>query len=423
MDAVPEAAAFRVVVFASPDDPQQLLAALRERLHLTEIDARVRVRNLPGVLPERLNQHAAQELVSAVRSLGIDAEAIAPDDWPDLRHAPKAHHVRCTAAGLEVVPVSGTAVERIAWDRLALISIADVPLDESHRFAPAATGVIRGARRRTDKEFTTPVRGPEMWIVYEQPFGVVRIDHREMNYEYLGPRKSGSATANFHEFTADLLRESPGAYLTPTTRAFLTRESVEKYLLDSPERHRELVELHTILRNRIRRRGDTPSNRLPDGPVGKEVAMNPTIVANPNQHLVDLHEKLRSDVAELKTWLEQADEYGRPQFGQLGDRVLSIRRVIAEHFSLEDEGGYMSGPLAAAPHLFGRITALHADHPHLLTEFDILGAKLRECPTKYDCWGDARRDLQHVLDDLELHEHKENELWQEAFDKDTGPGD
>jgi hypothetical protein len=144
--------------------------------------------------------------------------------------------------------------------------------------------------------------------------------------------------------------------------------------------------------------------------------MNTDSKAAAVQDLVSLHEKLSGDLRNLNIWLKEADEYGRPQFGQLGDRVRAIREVVARHFAKEEEGGYMSAPVGAAPHLADRAGMVLADHARLLAEFDRLGSALCECPTKYTCWSDARRDVQQVLAQLEAHEHRENELWQEAFD-------
>ena len=112
--------------------------------------------------------------------------------------------------GLEVVPTSGAAPERIGWKRVALISVADVPLDTAHHYAAPRTVVIRGTPRRNDTDFTTFVRGPELWLVCVDPLTVLHVDHREMNYEYLGPRMTGSATTNFQEFLTDLRRRGPG---------------------------------------------------------------------------------------------------------------------------------------------------------------------------------------------------------------------
>lgn len=137
------------------------------------------------------------------------------------------------------------------------------------------------------------------------------------------------------------------------------------------------------------------------------------------QDLVSLHEKLSSDIHDLNIWLKDADEYGRPQFGQLGDRVRALRDIVDLHFAKEEEGGYMAAPIEAAPHLAGRAAALLADHARILAEFDSLSNALCACPTTYTRWSDARHNVQQVLEDVHAHEHRENELWQDAFETDT----
>jgi len=134
--------------------------------------------------------------------------------------------------------------------------------------------------------------------------------------------------------------------------------------------------------------------------------------------IVDLHDQLSRDLCELNQWLKEADEYGQPQFGQLGDRVRAVRSIVAKHFAKEEEGGYMTAPLETAPHLAERAAALLAEHRRILAEFDELCAALCSCPTTYTRWSDAHRDVQRAIEHLHAHEHRENELWQEAFDSD-----
>jgi hypothetical protein len=141
------------------------------------------------------------------------------------------------------------------------------------------------------------------------------------------------------------------------------------------------------------------------------------------QDLAALHEKLRHKIQDLSVWLKEADEYGRPQFGQLGDRVRAIRDVVARHFAEEEDGGYMSAALAAAPHVADRAGKLLAEHAQLLAKFDRLSDALCECPTKYTLWGDARHDVEQVLAHLEAHEHRENQLCYEAFETDAATVD
>lgn len=413
---------WQVVVFAVPEEPTALLDELRRRLRLNEIDLRIRFHDLPGILPERLDALQAEELAGAIRALGVDAEAIPSQAWPDLSHAPTVHHLRCAPRGLEVVPPRGAAVECISWERVAVVSIADVPLDVAHHFAPPRTVVVRVTPRLKDAEIATSIRGAEMWIVCEEPFEALRVDHREMNYEYLGERKTDSATSNFRQFAEDLTRHAAGVYLTPTARAFLSIGRVEQYRLESRERHRALVELHTVLARRLRRRAaGWKTSDIHDQ--SQEVTMNATRTPQRLERLMVLHEKLNHEIEELKGWLHEVDELGRPMFGQLGDRVAALRRALAEHFALEEEGGYMAELLDIAPHLADRVAALLPEHAELLAEFDRVSRELCKSPTTYECWSIAEADFHQALDRLERHEHRENELWQEAYEAETGAVD
>lgn len=407
-----DAAGYRVAVFSVPHDRSVLAAALSEALELTGLDARIRAHNLPGILPERLSQSEAARVVDSLRQSGCDADMVLDEQLPDLRHAPKAHHVRCTASALEVLPTTGDELERIPWNRVALISVADVPLDAAHHHAPPRTVMIRGTPRRNDAESTTVVRGPELWLALVEPFGVLHIDHREMNYEYLGERMTGSATTNFSEFLADVRREAPHAVLTPTAQAFFDHDSVESYRLETADRHREIVGLYCALVMRGHQ-SESAGEGTPANPA--ETVSEPGVGVDSSARLVELHDALQADVDELNVWLKEADEYGSPQFGQLGDRISAIRKVIADHFALEEEGGYMAGPLRAAPQMADQAAQLCREHPRLLAAFDSLAEKLRESPCPYDCWSAARRDFQQLLDDLDQHERGERDLWQAAL--------
>jgi hypothetical protein len=98
-----------------------------------------------------------------------------------------------------------------------------------------------------------------MWIVCEDPYRALRVDHREMNYEYLGPALSGSGEVNFRSFAKDLVAHASSAYLTPPARAFLASGAIDRFRLDSQATHRRLVEYHCVLRRRIRQQFGTAS--------------------------------------------------------------------------------------------------------------------------------------------------------------------
>jgi hypothetical protein len=252
----------RVVVFAVPDDTESLLSQFQQRLGITALDARIRLHALPGILPDTLSPQDAEALVGAIQQLGVDAQVLAAADCPDLSHAATVHHVRCSEFALEIVPNPGTAIESIGWDRVGVISVADVPLDGVHHATAPRTVMVRSSPRKNDAEVTTPLHGVEMWIVCENPFRGLRIDHRAMNYEYLGPAISGSGELNFRSFAKDLVAHAWSAHLTPPARAFLAGAAIDRFRLDSQTTHRRLVEYHCILRRRIRQQVGTTS--MPD---------------------------------------------------------------------------------------------------------------------------------------------------------------
>jgi hypothetical protein len=92
--------------------------------------------------------------------------------------------------------------------------------------------------------------GPSAWFVCKNPDRELRIDHKRMNYEYLGKRKTFSATANFRLFLDDVIARARQAYLTPSTRDYLEHGSVSDYSFDSPEALKQDAILHILIRRR-----------------------------------------------------------------------------------------------------------------------------------------------------------------------------
>jgi hypothetical protein len=244
---------FRVAVFAVPEDEEAFLQVLRDDLGLNAIDAKVRLHGLPGLLPDQMTEPVAARLAAAIRELGVEAQPVQDHELPALEHAPTVHHVRCTTEGLELVGTTGALEETLPWPWFALISIADVPLEAVRHYRVNPTAVIRaGPGRVSPPTLDKPaVRGAEMWIVCEQPFRAIHIDHREMNYEYLGDRKAGSAAANFAVLVDDLARHAPHVYWTPSARAYRNRDPAEQYRFDSQQAHRDATMLQVLLMRRV----------------------------------------------------------------------------------------------------------------------------------------------------------------------------
>jgi hypothetical protein len=256
---------FRLAVFAVPEDDEAFVQVMRDQLGLNAIDAKVHMHGLPGLLPDQLTEPVAAKLAAAIRELGVEAQPVDEGTLPQFEHTPAVHHVRCTVEGLELVGPSGAVDVTVPWPQVALISIADVPLEAVRHYGVSPTAVIRaGPGRVSPPTLDKPaVRGAEIWIVCEHPFRAIHIDHREMNYEYLGDRKAGSAAANFAMFVDDLASHAPHVYWTPSARAYRNRDPAEQYRFDTQRAHRDATTLQVLLMRRVRRAGVTVAAEEP----------------------------------------------------------------------------------------------------------------------------------------------------------------
>ena len=410
-------AGYRVVVLEIPADRESLLRQLRRELDLNAIDSRIQLHHLPGVLPRGLSADDAGRVAAAIREAGGEAVVLTADEWPDLNRIPPSHHLRCTDCGLEVVSVDGVGASLIPWAHVRLISVADVPLEGVRHFVAPRTAVIRATPSIKEAQLETrTLRGAEMWIVSDRPFRAIRIDHREMNYEYLGRRLTGSAAANFRLFLEEVVSRAPHARLTPTTQAFLAHGGADHCRLASADEHRKQVALEAV---RLRLRTETREH----SPRNEELSMTATHDASPTGGLHEAHAALHRDIDGLNEGCHEAEELGQPRCGQLGLRVKALRDHVAEHFAQEERGGYMSPVVAADPRFAAPAEELLGEHARILARFDDVVEKLGGSPCAYTCWSEGQRDICSVLSDLRRHEHAENELWQSAFDDESGGAD
>jgi hypothetical protein len=146
-------------------------------------------------------------------------------------------------------------------------------------------------------------------------------------------------------------------------------------------------------------------------------------IASTPTGLQEAHTALHQEIDDMKAWCHEAEQIGQPRFGQLGIRLKALRDHVAGHFAAEERGGYMSPVVAADPQFAVPAEELLAEHARILKRFDEVAAKLAQTPAGYTCWSEGQRDICSVLADLERHEHAENELWQSAFEVETGVSD
>jgi hypothetical protein len=242
---------FRVIVFAAPDDTQALADVIAEVLGLHRTDAMVRARMVPGPLIDELPREAAERLAGEISRIGIRAEALPAENVPEFENIVVVHHARCLETGLDVLGLNAEEQMLVPWSDIDLISVGQVPQETARHYVTGEMAALSAARRTSPGPrdiLLTP--GPSAWFVCRNPDRELRIDHKRMNYEYLGKRKTFSATANFRLFLDDVIARARQAYLTPSTRDYLEHGSVTDYSFDSPEALKQDAILHLLIRRR-----------------------------------------------------------------------------------------------------------------------------------------------------------------------------
>lgn len=243
-----------VVIFAAPDEPHELADVLARVLGIHHTDAMIHSRIVPGILPDRLSREQADRLVAAVNELGLHAESITAAEVPEFGHGEAVHHVQCPADGLDIFGLRGGLDDCVPWDEIELVCVGVVPQETTKHYLTNEMATLSAARRTTHGplEVTLP-DGPELWFIRRNPFHAYRVDHKRMNYEYLGERKTDSATVNFRLFLDDLLRNAPHAYVTPSTRAFLTHGAERLYHFDTAGHLQRYAQFHYLAHLRAAR--------------------------------------------------------------------------------------------------------------------------------------------------------------------------
>lgn len=141
------------------------------------------------------------------------------------------------------------------------------------------------------------------------------------------------------------------------------------------------------------------------------------------ERLLAEHRELSRRIEEVRRWWDEADEFGLPKFGEMGDRVQQVRKLLAQHFADEERGGFLAPVLQIAPHFTRQAEELQRQHPHLLNLLDDFVARLEAAEPPFSGWQEARREFEEILAELRQHEAGENAIAHSAFEDDLGGGD
>jgi hypothetical protein len=245
------AALFRVLVLSLPDSPQDLAPAFSEQLGLNLIDARIQIHHLPGLLKPPLDRSAADRLTGVIHEAGGYAIVVNHEQVPDLAHPTPLHRVRCVEEGFEIMGFEGEQELTLDWNELTLLNIGVLPLETSHH-ENVDVPLVHSAPHSQDvrADFQT-MRGPEAWLIADDPLRCWVIKQTEMNYEYLGERKQTSASLNFRLLIDDIIARANHLYLTPPARAFTGHGLFRHYAFDSDNELQENTLFHLLICRRM----------------------------------------------------------------------------------------------------------------------------------------------------------------------------
>src|SRR5947209_4525958 len=94
---------YRVIVYAAPDETEELGDILESVLGLHATDALILARTAPGPLGEALTRDVADRLASEISQIGVRADVVSASEIPEFRNIVVVHHARCLDAGLDVL--------------------------------------------------------------------------------------------------------------------------------------------------------------------------------------------------------------------------------------------------------------------------------------------------------------------------------
>ncbi len=240
---------YRVVVFATADDPHEFRDLLTERLSMHPTDAMILVHATPGILPERLDKSGAEQLASAIEELGLTTKVISASEIPDFVHATQVHNVSLEDEGLAILSDGDQQVNLIAWPEIELLSVGQIPGTIKRHFHFETDIILTPARRRyiapdelSGKSTTV------LWILCENLRKGFRIEKTHMNFSSLGDRLTESATTNFRLFVEEIASRATTAFQTPATRNYLGHGTLRHIQFADEEELERYTAFHLIVR-------------------------------------------------------------------------------------------------------------------------------------------------------------------------------
>lgn len=400
---------YRLAVISIPEHRDLVINVLVDVLGLNAIDARARLRRVPGVWPEQVDEETAGTAADLLEKLGADIVCVDVSEVPSLQFARTLHHVRCEQTGFEIVSISEEVEQTIPWSKLALMSVADVADLHDGLVEQLPDGVFRHAPGIA--QFLSPVNrhGLEMWLLTDSPFEAFRIDAELMNYEALGDQLLPSSDANFRQLVTEIREHATQLSLTPVAQNYVNRSPVESYRIDAAEIHRDLVLAYWITRPTV-----ATGQQVEPSSQSKTPTASPSPVLHAGE-LLQSHRKLHEQLEALRDVCGDSDCHPMSDLSvtAIGEQLERLEQALAEHFAKEEEAGYMSEVLEFAPRYGSVAEAMQQQHEILLQRLSQLRSQFAA----------TLQGGQSFIEAVESHEHAENAVVQSAYLIDLPAGD
>lgn len=130
--------------------------------------------------------------------------------------------------------------------------------------------------------------------------------------------------------------------------------------------------------------------------------------------LINEHEDLVLRIKAERQWWQQLRELGKPNFGQMGNRLEALRKRLAEHFAHEESAEQTAGRA-----LSGAAVSESAEHHcAFLARLHRIIQQLGGCGPGFDCWGAAGEEFELFATDLQLDQEAELRELRSSLDDD-----
>ena len=240
---------YRLVIFETVDEPQELRDLVCRVTGMHPTDVIQWLARAPGTWPQPLEGSEVRKLLEGLFEAGIAAEAWRTDQFPELSPARTVHRAACLAEGFRVEGLRGEPTHWVPWERIELICAGRIGVEDEFRHVQSPrwpSMVVAGVRAlalmkpKPSSRLARASRIPrdpmgEVIVVRRDPRVAFRAVENQMNYAYLGKRRSHSAAENFPIFVADLCARADTAYITASTRSLLERKETGEHEFPSSQ--------------------------------------------------------------------------------------------------------------------------------------------------------------------------------------------